>query len=172
MTIENLDEVRAAKARDLIWWDQWFLGMATYVSSASKDPSTQVGAVIIRPDRTIASLGYNGFPRGIADNERLHDRDVKYELIVHAEMNAVLNAKEKLNGCTLYSYPIPPCSHCCVHLVQCGIRRLVSVMNYPERWQKSVDQTIAICKEVGIEFRLYGMERSEVGNNIIPLVTL
>lgn len=90
-------------------WDNHFLGMALYHSKLSKDPSTRVGSVIIGPDREILSAGFNGFPRGIADtHERLHDRDMKLKLVVHAEMNALLAAARtgmRLKGCTLYEAP-------------------------------------------------------------------
>ncbi|WLB77042.1 deoxycytidylate deaminase [Bradyrhizobium elkanii] len=80
-------------------WDRYFLKVAQAVSTASKDPSTKVGAVIVRPDRTMASFGYNGFPRGIADtDERLNNREVKYDLVVHGEINAILTAREPLHG--------------------------------------------------------------------------
>ena len=50
-------------------WDRRFLALAEHVADWSKDPSTKTGAVIVRPDRTIASMGYNGFPRGMADTD-------------------------------------------------------------------------------------------------------
>lgn len=107
-------------------WDAWFLGLADYMATGSKDPSTKVGAVIVRPDRTIAGEGFNGFPRGIADDCRMHDRPTKYELVIHAEMNATLNAAGPVAGCTIYVSPVAPCVRCAVHLVQAGIVRVVS----------------------------------------------
>src|ERR1700743_389657 len=74
-------------------WDRHFLRLALANCEMSKDPRTQVGSVIVGPDREIRSMGYNGLPRGIADSrERLHDRDLKLRLVVHGEMNAILNA--------------------------------------------------------------------------------
>ena len=74
-------------------WDHHFLQLCLDHARMSKDPSMSVGAVIVGPDREIRSAGFNGFPRGIADTkERLSDRDVKLQLVVHAEMNAVLAA--------------------------------------------------------------------------------
>lgn len=96
-------------SRSQAWWDRFYLRGAEWISSASKDPSTKVGAVIVRPDRTVASVGYNGFPRKIADTpERLNDRDTKYELIVHGEMNAMAWAREPVDGYTLYTWPFLP----------------------------------------------------------------
>ncbi|NCA14162.1 MAG: hypothetical protein EBS89_08535, partial [Proteobacteria bacterium] len=75
-------------------WDRWFLGLAHYVSTASKDPSTKVGAVIVDAERRVVSVGYNGLPRGVEDSEeRLHNREVKYKMIIHAERNAILFAQ-------------------------------------------------------------------------------
>src|SRR5688572_32906130 len=65
-------------------WDRRFLQVAKLFSTWSKDPSTQIGSVIVGTDRVIRSTGYNGFARGVADDARLHDREQKYPLIVHA----------------------------------------------------------------------------------------
>ena len=93
-------------------WDSRFLEMARLVSSWSKDPSTQVGAVITR-GKFVVSLGFNGHPKGVADTpDRLENREAKYRTIIHAEMNAILTAKQDLEGCTIYVWPFMPCSQC------------------------------------------------------------
>ena len=103
-------------------WHDRFFEMARMVGSWSKDPSTQVGAVIVRPDRTIASVGYNGFPRGVEDTpDKLEDRPAKYLWTVHAEANAILSAREPLHGCTLYVTPLHPCANCAGLIIQAGI---------------------------------------------------
>ena len=74
-------------------WDTRFLGLAAHISAWSKDPSSQVGAVISDGNR-IVSLGYNGFAAGVEDRrERLDDRDCKLNLTIHAEENAMIFAK-------------------------------------------------------------------------------
>src|SRR4051812_17995840 len=97
-------------------WNKWhhrFLSLAQHVAGWSKDPSTQTGCVIVRPDRTVASMGYNGFPRRVHDGyHRYNDRPTKYAMVVHAEANAILHAHDDLTGCTAYVYPWPPCSSC------------------------------------------------------------
>ena len=94
-------------------WDERFFALADMVGSWSKDPSTKVGAVIIRPDRTIASVGYNGFPRGVYDGPEIYeDRPRKLLRTVHAEANAILSAREPLHGYTLYVTPLHPCANC------------------------------------------------------------
>ena len=76
-------------------WIARFSDLAKEVSSWSKDPSSRVGAVIVRPDRTVASVGFNGFPRGVEDSQDvIADRDAKLLRTIHAELNAILAAKE------------------------------------------------------------------------------
>ncbi|WP_420465565.1 deoxycytidylate deaminase [Panacagrimonas sp.] len=149
-------------------WDNHFLGMALYHSRMSKDPSTQVGAVIVGPDREILSGGFNGFPRGIADTEdRLNDRDTKLKLVVHAEMNALLAAARtgmRLKGCTLYLAATddtglvwggPPCTRCTVEIIQVGIGEIVSypVKAVPSRWHEDLKMSRQLIEEAGIRYR-------------------
>ena len=115
-------------------WDDRFLELATVISSWSKDPSTQVGAVIADDDNRVISIGYNGFPKGIKDDQRLDNRELKYEMVVHAEANALLFANAPVKGCTIYTWPFQPCSRCASLIIQAGIRRVVSVENKDEKW--------------------------------------
>jgi len=115
-------------------WDDRFLELATVISNWSKDPSTKVGAVIVNKDKKIISTGYNGFPRGIKDDHRLDNRAQKYDLVVHAEANAIIHAKEPLDGCTIYTMPFMPCSRCAGLIIQAGIQRVVSVPSAEDRW--------------------------------------
>lgn len=140
-------------------WDVRYLRLAREVSTWSKDPSTKVGAVIVRPNKTIASMGFNGFPRGFPDDVGLYnDRKQKYQFIVHAEMNAILTASEPLTGYTLYTYPLPPCGDCMKSVVQAGITRWVSVSPTAEqldRWRESLDATYAMSMRCKIEYTEY-----------------
>ncbi len=134
------------------YWDRYFLTIAAQVAEASKDPSTKVGALIVRPDRSVASLGYNGFPRGIADTaERLNNRDLKLGLVVHGEINAILSAREPLHGYTLYTWPFLTCSKCALQVGQAGIARVVAPFVDNERWNASFADAIAIYEEMGVE---------------------
>lgn len=135
-------------------WDQWYLSLASFVAQRSRDPSTKVGAVIVRPDKTQASFGYNDFARGVEHYpERYEDRNWKYPAIVHAEVNAILNAREALSGCTLYC-TFHPCARCASMIAQSGIT-CVAIQDepIPERW--SEDMTIAktILREAGVTVR-------------------
>ena len=70
-------------------WDRRFMEMARLVASWSKDPSSKVGAVITR-GKFVVSVGFNGFPQGVVDSEeRLTNRELKYPMILHAEINAI-----------------------------------------------------------------------------------
>lgn len=143
-------------------WNKWFLGMSEYVSTASKDPSTKVGAVIVDTDRTVVSMGYNGFPRGVEDTpERLNDRETKLEYTIHAEINALLFAKHPLKGCVLYTYPLFPCARCCTQIIQYGISEIVSVVNNNDRWKKSIETSMKMAKEAGLNYYLYDMNLPE-----------
>lgn len=136
-------------------WDARFLDLAEHIAGWSKDPSTQVGAVIVRPDKTVASVGYNGFARGVDDtSERLHDREQKYAMVVHAEANAIVNAREPLHGYSIYVWPFPPCSSCASLVVQAGIARLVApspTAQQLERWGDSMAIADTILHEGGLE---------------------
>lgn len=139
-------------------WDSFYLGMAKYVSTKSKDPSTKCGAIIVRPDHTVCSLGFNGFPRDIEDDERLLQRDSKYSLMVHAEMNAILNTQERIAYYTLYTYPLPPCDRCAVHIIQSGIRNIVTKKlkkELRERWGESIDKSKKYFEEAGLNYIEY-----------------
>ena len=113
--------------------------MAKMVGSWSKDPSTQVGAGIVDDDRRVISLGYNGFPKGVADNQRLDDRKEKYKMIVHAERNALLFANTSVKDATIFTYPFMPCPICTGMIIQSGIRRVVSLQTDNPRWQEDFE---------------------------------
>tara|TARA_B100001778_G_scaffold329149_1_gene329676 strand:+ start:510 stop:944 length:435 start_codon:yes stop_codon:yes gene_type:complete len=136
-------------------WDKRFLELAKLVGSWSKDPSTQVGAVIVDQKNRIVSVGYNGFPRGIKDNqEKLIDREEKYDIIVHAEANALSFANRSVEGCTIYSWPFQPCSRCAGLIIQSGVKRVVSVVHLGDRWKKNFDLSAKLFSEAGVEMEL------------------
>ena len=135
--------------RDAAWWDQWFIGLARHYSTASKDPSTKVGAVIVDPLKRVVSSGYNGFPRGIADDDRLNDRPRKLDVILHAETNALLFAERSVRGCTAYLWPLPPCSRCAGALIQAGIARVVSPPP-PDHWRDNCALARSLFSEAGV----------------------
>ncbi len=131
-------------------WDARFTQMAVLVSSWSKDPSTQVGAVIIDSDKRIVSTGFNGFPRGLDDADHLYkDVDFKHDIILHAEVNAILFAKRDLNNCLLYS-TLMPCSRCAAVIIQSGITSVCYRSNISERYRKNFETSLAMFDQAKI----------------------
>lgn len=132
-------------------WHERFLDLADVVATWSKDPSTKCGAVLVRPDKTVASLGFNGFPKTMDDDDKLYEiREIKYDRVIHAEMNAILFCRDSfpLHGYTLYTSG-PCCSRCIVHMLQVGIRKFVWPKATPEqqiRW--NVNKTYEYLREV------------------------
>ena len=116
------------KRRDYINWDEYFMGVAMLAARRSKDPNTQVGACIVSPENIILSTGYNGFPIGCSDDEYPWDRegeDTKYPYVVHAELNAILNANGKsLQGAKIY-VALFPCNECAKAIIQSGIKEVI-----------------------------------------------
>lgn len=141
------------------WWDLYFLRLAEHVSTASKDPSTRVGAVIADGKRLV-STGFNGFAQGCDDSPAVYaDRDQKLSRVVHAEVNAILFAGRRLDGCTLYTVPFSPCDRCAGVVIQAGIKRVVAPACPPairERWAKSLESAERQFREAGVTLDLIG----------------
>ena len=115
------------KRKDYISWDEYFMGIAMLAARRSKDPSTQVGACIVSQDNIIISTGYNGMPKGCSDDEFPWGREgaeTKYPYVVHAELNAILNASGRdLRGSRIY-VALFPCNECAKAIIQSGIREV------------------------------------------------
>ena len=119
------------KRTDYISWDEYFMGIAMLAAKRSKDPNTQVGACIVSPDNIIISTGYNGMPKGCSDDEFPWDRSgeneaaTKYPYVVHAELNAILNASGRdLRGSRIY-VALFPCNECAKAIIQSGIKEVI-----------------------------------------------
>ena len=119
------------KRTDYINWDEYFMGIAMLAARRSKDPNTQVGACIVSDDNIIISTGYNGMPKGCSDDEFPWDRKgeneaaTKYPYVVHAELNAILNASGRdLRGSRIY-VALFPCNECAKAIIQCGIKEVI-----------------------------------------------
>ncbi|MFH0804649.1 MAG: dCMP deaminase family protein [Patescibacteria group bacterium] len=120
---------KPGKRTDYISWDECFMRMAHVIADRSKDPSTQAGAIIVDDNKIVVGLGYNGFPRGIKDEQLPWDRegklyDTKYAYVVHAEENAIYNSNAKTAGCTIYT-TLFPCNECTKTIIQNGIKRII-----------------------------------------------
>ncbi len=119
------------KRQEYITWDEYFMGVAVLAAKRSKDPNTQVGACIVDENNVILSTGYNGFPIGCSDDIFPWDRsaddetETKYPYVVHAELNAILNAGGKsLRGARIY-VALFPCNECAKSIIQSGIKEVV-----------------------------------------------
>ena len=141
-------------------WDTRFLGLAAHISAWSKDPSSQVGAVITDGNR-IVSLGYNGFAAGVEDKEsRLTDRNCKLNLTIHAEENAMIFAKRDLRGCTVY-VTHPPCPRCASKLIQEEFDRVVYINpseDFLSRWADDLELSSEMYQEAGVRVTGYDIE--------------
>lgn len=150
-------------------WDRRFIELARFVSDWSKDPSTKVGAVLARPDRTVAAIGFNGFARGVADHhDRYADRPTKYEMVVHAELNAIFNAREAVDGYTLYVTPLPPCSQCAAAIIQQGVKRVVMAMkkDLPPTWAEKWKIAATMFNEAGVAVQEISEVPARANDNI------
>lgn len=144
-------------SKDTVKWDNRYMEMAKQVAAWSKDPSSKIGAVAVDNKGKILTTGYNGFPRGIEDSEsRYNDRALKYEIIVHAEMNAIFNATYNgvsLDGSTMYVYGLPCCNKCALGIIQTGVNRVVMEGNPDdERWKDSWELTKTLFDEANVKW--------------------
>lgn len=132
-------------------WDDFFMKMAELMATRSKDPSTKVGSVIADYSHRVIGLGYNGFPRYVDDKpERYEDKMVKYNLIVHAEANAILNSIVKPSDVTLYTTMFP-CSQCAKLIIQAGISRVVCPEPRTEgKWAEDAEFSKQMLKEAQV----------------------
>ena len=118
------------KREGYLSWDDYFMSVALLSGKRSKDPNTQVGACIVNKNNIIESIGYNGLPKGCSDDEFPWDKEgetlnTKYPFVVHAELNAILNAKGKdLSNCRIY-VALFPCNECAKAIIQSGINEVV-----------------------------------------------
>jgi dCMP deaminase len=133
-------------------WEEYFITLALVASLKSKDPSTQVGAVIVdNRTRKVVSAGYNGFPRNVDDNKIPQTRPEKYFYVVHAELNAILHAERGLENCTLYVTSFP-CAECMKAIVQTGIRKIVYLQELAGNdWEVSRTATTNLAELAGLE---------------------
>lgn len=145
-------------------WSKRYLELAKCVSSWSKDPSTQVGAICVGAKGQILSQGYNGFPRGIKDlPERLNMREEKYRYVVHAEQNCIYNACLNgvgLEGSSIYLYGLPICNECAKGIIQVGVTQVIAQFDpkaAKNKWKESFDTSRTMFKECRIHHVCYDL---------------
>ncbi|MCR4280398.1 MAG: dCMP deaminase family protein [Candidatus Komeilibacteria bacterium] len=149
------------KNHQLLSWDETFMQMAHLISLRSKDPSTQAGAVLVDPHKIVVGLGYNGWVRGVAEDDFPWEREgdfvtTKYAYVVHAEENAVYNANKDTVDCAVYC-TLFPCNECCKTLIQNGIKEVVYASDkYHDEpvWQAARK----LLDKAGVKYRQYEPE--------------
>jgi len=156
-------------------WDRRFLELAKLVSTWSKDPSTGVGAVLVNDQKQVVGIGYNGFAAGVVDDPaRYADKPTKYKMIVHAEMNAIIQAGHAAKGCKLYVYPsfwYPNiCHDCAKHAIQAGVKCVVGYKADPNNprisnWKESLELSGQMFKEAGVEWYQVELHDEDNGDN-------
>jgi dCMP deaminase len=136
-------------------WNKRYLELARTISQWSRDPSTQCGAVVIGKSGQVLSQGYNGFPRGMDDSDSLYqNREIKYERIVHAEMNAIYNASRSgvsLEGATVFIHGLPCCHECAKAMIQVGISEVVMHKSNNIRWNDSCNKGMDFLEEADVK---------------------
>ena len=146
-----------AKREGYLCWDDYFMSVALLSGKRSKDPNTQVGACIVNKNNVIESIGYNGLPKGCSDDEFPWEKEgemlnTKYPFVVHAELNAILNAKgEDLSGCKIY-VALFPCNECAKAIIQSGISEVVYLSDKYSNTD-SVKASKMMFKCAGVELR-------------------
>ena len=123
-----------------------YMGLAWFYASFSKDPNTQVGAVIVDEYNYPLGCGYNGPPRLVDDNSFSWERSVdsekfgKNDIIIHAEINAIEHSCGKdLSGSTLYVTGLP-CPKCMLYIANKEMK-LVVYMDYRSDSGSSLQNT-------------------------------
>ena len=158
------------KRTDYISWDEYFMGIAMLAARRSKDPSTQVGACIVSQDNIIISTGYNGMPKGCSDDEFPWEREgaeTKYPYVVHAELNAILNASGRdLRGSRIY-VALFPCNECAKAIIQSGIREVY----YLSDKYANTDSTLAskrMLRAAGVKYIQLHPETKSITLDFVP----
>ena len=158
------------KRTDYISWDEYFMGIAMLAARRSKDPSTQVGACIVSPENIIISTGYNGMPKGCSDDIFPWERDgedTKYAYVVHAELNAILNANGRdLRGSRIY-VALFPCNECAKAIIQSGVKE---VLYLSDKYDGTMGNLASkrMLEAAGVKYSQLKTELSSITLDFIP----
>lgn len=159
----------AGKREDYLDWNELFIGSAILASARSKDPHNQVGACIIDRENRILSVGYNGLPRGMNDDDfdwlstgevTGIKKNIKDYYVVHAERNAILNYRgnlKDLKDSTLY-VTWYPCVECAKEIIQVGIKKVIYLRMYSKKEMVEISEYMFRC--AGVETIPYNREKT------------
>ncbi|MCR4553486.1 MAG: dCMP deaminase family protein [Succinivibrionaceae bacterium] len=149
-----------------IKWAVRYFEIAELVSSWSKDPSTKVGAIIVGDKGQIIAQGYNGFPRGVEDlEERYNHRETKYKFVVHAEMNAILNALyngSSVAGASIYIHNLPVCQECAKAIIQSGISKVFIDTEIEGKWLDAWQFSKVMLREAGVQVFMLSEDKTRL----------
>ena len=161
-----MSEHKTTKRKNVPSKTNMYMSIAKLISKRSKDPNTQVGAVIVSKDDRILSIGYNGFPNHCSDDDfpwardAMSEYDTKYPYVVHSELNAILNFRgdnKALEGSTLY-VTLFPCHECAKAIIQTGISTIIYLDNkykdtvdYLESYRMLKAASVTLCSYDSLE---------------------
>ena len=152
------------KRQDYLTWNEYFMFSACLAAERSKDPVTQVGAVIVNENNRIIGSGYNGFCNGISDDSLSWGKgssdplNNKYMYVCHGELNAIMNCIQFSKGCTMY-VTLFPCAECAKAIIQSGIKKIVYA-HTPDKEKPTYKASTVLLSLAGIETVLYEGKRS------------
>jgi|TARA_R100000152_G_C6711877_1_gene139366 dCMP deaminase len=129
-----------------ISWEEYALALAKAASKRSEDPFVKVGAVVLRSDRSVAGVGYNGAPAGIEID--WSDRDERRKRVIHAEINALRYVRP--NEADILACTLLPCSACVQTIAAHGIKHII----YNDVYAVD-DLALTLCKEFNIKLEQF-----------------
>ena len=135
-------------------WSQYWMGMAEQAAKRSKDPNTQVGAQVVSKNNRPLGCGYNGMPEGYVEDATIWERPIKYDHVIHAELNAILNCEHTPVGGKLY-VTLFPCRQCAKVIAAARIKKIF----YKEHELDGKDYLDPISIDI---FRRAGIEVTQV----------
>lgn len=148
-------------------WDEYFFKIVDDISERSHDEDTHYGCVIVDERNRVVGTGYNGFPAGIDDTslpanrvkkltieiDQFHEEVTKYDVIIHAEINAIVSARKDLDGCKLYITAFP-CLNCSKAIIAAGIKEVVYKTINPHP-QYQIGTSMYLFEKAGVKFRQF-----------------
>lgn len=150
-------------------WSNYFMDIAIRTAQLSKDRRAKVGAVIAGNSREILSVGYNGFPMGINDEQVIrYESPTKYLFTEHAERNAIYHGARRgisLENTTLYT-TLFPCADCARAIIQVGIREVCFMDGFNalkgSQWVESFKASREMLQEAGIQIVQFEISKGDL----------
>ena len=162
---KNIHQIYESQRTDNLSWDEYFMSVAKLTSMRSKDPNTQVGAVVVSKDNRILSIGYNGSPNNYDDIrfpwKRIGPKlETKYLFVVHAERNAILNYlgnRTDFQNAKIY-VDLFPCNECAKEIIQSGIKEVIYLSDKYANTEETIasKQLFDMC---GVKYRQLNIDK-------------